>query len=194
MNEREIPVGGDFNRIFDHQDYLAMINIPDEATCVLRAHLILEEVLNVWGSKITGTEDLYAGTFVPFKTKLVIARNLGLDGGLFKLLDKINEVRNRFSHRKGYELEGSLIDSLKDHVNNMVAGAQVSPCESLHAFVSGKNAEGERVEKKYTWEDSDNRIKFVIIFVAAILKITGWIQAEFNRRNIQFTLISTFDC
>jgi len=193
MSEREVPVGGDFNRIFDHQDYLAMISIPDEATCVLRAHLILEEVLNVWGAKITGTEDLYAGAFVPFKTKLVIAKNLGLDADLFKLLNKINEIRNRFSHRKGHELEDSLIDSLKDQVNNAVPGAQVSPCESLHAFVSGKNAEGERVEKKYTWADSDNRVKFVIIFVAAILKITGWIQKEFNRRNIQFTLISTID-
>ena len=193
MNEREIPVGGDFNRIFDHQDYLAMISIPDEGTCVLRAHLILEEALNVWASKLTATEDLYAGTFVPFKTKLVIAKNLGLDADIFKLLDKINEVRNRFSHRKGYELEGSLIDSLKDQVNSVVPGAQVSPCESLHAFVSGKNAEGERVEKKYTWADSDHRIKFVIIFVAAILRITSWIQDEFNRRNIQFTLISTID-
>jgi len=99
-HRQHVPVGGDFSRIFDHQDYLAMISIPDEATCILRAHLVLEEVLNLWASKLTGTTDLYAGTFVPFKTKLVIAKNLGMNSGIYSVLDKINEIRNRFSHRK----------------------------------------------------------------------------------------------
>ncbi len=61
-------VGGDFSRIFEAKDYLAMLNVPDEATCVLRGHLILEEVLNIWSSKLTDTEDLFKGGFVSFKT------------------------------------------------------------------------------------------------------------------------------
>lgn len=31
MNSDHIAVGGDFSRIFDHKDYLAMISVPDEA-------------------------------------------------------------------------------------------------------------------------------------------------------------------
>lgn len=56
------PVGGDFNRIFDPQYYLAMIGIPSKATCVLRARPILAEALRVWASKSTATKGLYAVT------------------------------------------------------------------------------------------------------------------------------------
>ncbi|MCY1426661.1 hypothetical protein D9M71_424840 [compost metagenome] len=188
--ENHAAVGGDFNRIFDHKDYLAMVSIPDEATCILRGHLILEEVLNLWSSKLTDTEDLYAGTFFAFKTKLVISKNLGLTEELFTVLDKINEIRNRFSHRKGYELEGSEIDSLRNRVNRAVASANVQPCETFHVFVGGKDQNGNLIEKTYTWEDSDNRIKFVLIFVILMLKLTHWIQSEFQNRNINYTILN----
>lgn len=142
MNQTHVPVGGDFSQIFDHKDYLAMISIPDEATCILRGHLILEEVLNLWSGKLTQTDDLYAGAFVPFKTKLVVSKNLGLSEELFRVLDKINEVRNRFSHRKGYELEDSVIESLKTRVNEIVPSAKVQKCETFHVFVGGNDQEG----------------------------------------------------
>ena len=38
-----VGVGGDFGRVFDPEDYLTMVNALDEATVVLRAHLVLEE-------------------------------------------------------------------------------------------------------------------------------------------------------
>ena len=38
--------------------------------------------------------------------------------------------------------------------------------------------------------DSDNRVKFVLIFVILMLKFTYWIQNEFNRRGIEFTIVS----
>lgn len=188
--ENYVPIGGDFNRIFDHKDYLAMISIPDEATCILRAHLILEEVLNLWSSKLTNTEDLYLGTFVPFKTKLVISKNLGLPEELFSVLDKINEIRNRFSHRKGYELEISGIDSLKNKINSAIASANVLPCEEFHVCAGGKDQSGSPVEITYTWESGDNRIKFILIFVILMLKLTHWIQSEFHSRGINFTIIA----
>ncbi|MGN2431451.1 hypothetical protein [Pseudomonas syringae] len=100
ITDDHVAVGADFSRIFDPNDFLAMINIPDEAMCVLRGHLILEEFLNLWCSKLTNTEDLYSGTFVPFKTKLVISKNLGMSGEIFIVADRINEVRNRFSTEK----------------------------------------------------------------------------------------------
>ena len=168
-----------------------MISIPDEATCILRGHLILEEVLNLWSSKLTQTADLYAGAFVPFKTKLVVSKNLGLSEELYRVLDKINEVRNRFSHRKGYELEDSVIESLKTRVNEIVHSAEVQKCETFHVFVGGKDQDGNPKEITYTWESSGNRVKFVLIFVILMLKLTQWIQEEFINRGINYTIIST---
>jgi hypothetical protein len=56
-----VGVGGDFDRVFDPEDYLTMVNALDEATVVLRAHLVLEEFLNIWASRVTATEDLFEG-------------------------------------------------------------------------------------------------------------------------------------
>lgn len=102
---RCFPVGGDFSNVFDHEDYLAMVNTLDDSTLVLKAHLILEEFLGIWASKLTKTDDLFAGTFVPFKTKLVIGMNLGLSKELCEVLGRFNDVRNRFSHRRKYKIE-----------------------------------------------------------------------------------------
>ncbi|MDE8740611.1 hypothetical protein PZA20_02095 [Pectobacterium polaris] len=190
MNSDYIVVGGDFSRIFDHQDYLAMISIPDEATCILRGHLILEEVLNLWSSKITSTEDLYAGIFVSFKTKLVVSRNLGLSEEIFSVLDKVNDIRNKFSHRKGYQLENSQIESLKTKVDNLTGSALIRSCETFDVSVGGRDEHGNPKEIVYTWGSSDNRVKFVLIFVILMLKITSWIQSEFSRRSIEYNIIS----
>lgn len=189
MNERQVAVGGDFSRIFDRRDYLAMVSIPDEATCVLRAHLILEEVLNLWSSKLTGTDDLYAGTFVPFKTKLVVSKNLGLRDDIFDVLERINKIRNDLSHKKGCQLEKSWIDSLCSRIDGIASDVQLQPCKEFHAYVGGKDAEGTPVEKTYRWKDGDNRIRFVIMFVVLMLKITHWIQTEFRARKIEYTII-----
>lgn len=193
MNEKIVAVGGDFNRIFDHKDYLVMISIPDEATCILRGHLILEEVLNLWTSKLTNTVDLYSGAFVPFKTKLVVSKNLGMSQELFSVLDKVNDIRNRFSHRKGYQIENSAIDSLKKRVDSILEPATIQKCETFHVYVGGKDQNGNPTELKYTWESSDNRVKFVLIFVILMLKLTHWIQIEFKNRGIDYTIISIKD-
>jgi len=191
MNDDHIAVGGDFNRIFDHKDYLAMISIPDEATCILRGHLILEEVLNLWSSKATNTEDLYAGIHVPFKTKLVVSRKLGISEEIFSVLDKVNDIRNKFSHRKGYQLENSQIESLKTKVDNLTSSALTQKCETFNVFVGGRDEHGNPKEITYTWGSSENRVRFVLIFVILMLKITSWIQSEFISRGIEYSIIST---
>lgn len=48
IGQDHVGVGGDFARVFDAEDYMAMVNALDEATVVLRAHLVLEEFLNIW--------------------------------------------------------------------------------------------------------------------------------------------------
>ena len=189
-NERHVPIGGDFSKIFDHGDYLAMVNIPDQAACVLRAHLILEEALNLWANKVTNCSDLFGGTFVPFKTKLVISKNLGFDGEFFEILDKINVIRNRYSHRRGYELDAQSIESIRNKVNAITEPATLLKCEEFSVFISGKNSSGQAREITHTYKEGDDRVKFLIIFVMLMLKLAWWMQNDFQKRGISYTIIS----
>ena len=182
------------NSIFDHKDYLAMINIPDEATCVLRGHLILEEVLNLYSSKLTNTEDLFAGPFISFKNKLHICKNLGFSEEIFETFDKINDTRNRFSHRKGYVLQHSEINALKDRINKIVKSAKIqNSAEDFHVFTSGKDKNGETKEITYKWESSDNRIKFVLIFVSYFFSrsLPGFKKNCNTEEGINYKIIET---
>ncbi|QVK30979.1 hypothetical protein [Pseudomonas syringae] len=188
ITDDHIAIGADFSRIFDSNDFLAMLNIPDEAMCVLRAHLILEEFLNLWSSKVTNTEDLYNGTFIPFKTKLVISRNLGMSDDIFMVADRINDVRNRFSHRKGHILEKSTIDALRTKVDDLETNVPMLKCNDFKLFISGKDQYGNPAELTHTWGEADNRIRFLIVFLSFMLKFTHWITGEFVMRGIAYEI------
>lgn len=185
-----VKVGGDFARVFDQEDYMSMINALDEATVVLRAHLVLEEFLNIWCSRITGTEDLFTGAFVPFKTKLVVARNLGLAKDYDDILDKFNEIRNRYSHRRKYALEMSALDALRVRVNALSSNPSLLPCEDYHIFVEGVDQNGQRKEIVHKWPTADTKKKVLLVFVQLVMKFVQWMQLEFNERGIKYELVT----
>ena len=187
--ETQVRVGGDFARVFDHEDYLIMLNSLDEVSVVLRAHMILEEFLNIWCSRVTGTEDLFFGTFVPFKTKLVIARNLGLSPEYEDILDKLNEVRNRYSHKRKYAIEQSKLDSLKDKVNALPSEPPLLPCEQYHIFATGQDQFGRPHELRYEWATADTKKRMLLIVIQLVMKFVQWMQIEFLRRGIQYNLV-----
>jgi hypothetical protein len=191
--ERNVQVGGDFANIFDAKDYLAMLNTSDQAACVLRGHMVLEEFVDLWANKVTDCDDLFGGIFVPFKTKLVMGKNLGMSEEIFKVLDKVNDIRNRFGHRRGYELDQQTIDALKNRVNTISGPENINNCEDFHLFRSGIAPDGQRREISHTYHEGDDRMKFVIIFVILMLKLCWWMQSEFQQRGIKYTIIARVD-
>ena len=122
-------IGGDFANVFDNSDYIALINSTDTAGIILRTHLILEDFINIWCSKITGTEDLFDGPFIAFKAKLNISKNLGLDKQFYDVLDKFNTIRNRYSHRRQYLLEESSLDSLCTSIDMLPPTEKILSCQ-----------------------------------------------------------------
>ena len=188
-HDTHVGVGGDFARVFDHEDYLIMFNSLDEVSVVLRAHMILEEFLNIWCSRITGADDLFSGTFVPFKTKLVVARNLGLAQEYEDILDRFNDVRNRYSHKRKYALEQSKLDSLKDKVNALHSEPPMLPCEQYHIFAQGEDQFGRPQEVRHEWSSTDTKKRVLLVIVQLVLKFVQWMQAEFNRRGIRYSLV-----
>ncbi|MDZ7594580.1 MAG: hypothetical protein U0932_08015 [Thiobacillus sp.] len=187
--ETHVGVGGDFARVFDHEDYLIMFNSLDEVSVVLRAHMILEEFLNIWCSRTTRTDDLFAGTFVPFKTKLIVARNLGLSSEYEDILDKFNEIRNRYSHKRKYALDQSKLNSIKDKVNALHSEPPMLPCEEYHIFAQGKDQFGQPQEIRHEWSSTDTKKRVLLVVVQLFMKLVQWMQAEFNRRGIQYSLV-----
>jgi hypothetical protein len=189
--ETHVAVGSDFARIFDQEDYLIMFNSLDEASVVLRAHLILEEFLNIWCSRLTGTDDLFAGplAFVPFKTKLVVPRNLGLSSECDEILDKFNEVRNRYSRRRNYAFEQSTLDVLKHKVNALASEPPLLPCEDFQLFAQGTDQHGLLQEMRYEWSTHDMKKRVLLVFVQLVMKLVQWMQAEFTRRGVTYNLV-----
>lgn len=185
----QVAVGGDFARVFDPEDYLTMVNALDEATVVLRAHLVLEEFLNIWAAQVTGTEDLFEGGFVPFKTKLFICKNLGFAPEFVRVFDRVNDIRNRYSHRRKYKLEESGLISFRDMVNALPSPEPMSPCETFEIYLEGEDPSGMRKQLTHTWETADTMKRLALIQVILVLKLVQWMQQAFNERGINYTLV-----
>ena len=188
-----IGVGGDFANVLDHNDYLALINSTDTAGVVLRAHLILEDFLNIWCSKISGSEDLFKGPFIGFRSKLSIAQNLGLDSKIFEVLDRFNKIRNSYSHNRKYTLEQSRLDALILFVDELPLSENLLPCKEFSIHIGGiDSTTGKDTERSYKYEDADLNKKIIIVFIVLVLNLLGWMQSEFERKGINYTIISDF--
>lgn len=188
-----VNIGGDFANVLDHNDYLDLINSTDTAGVVLRAHLILEDFLNIWCSKTSGSEDLFKGPFIGFRSKLSIAQNLGLDSKIFEVLDRFNKIRNRYSHNRRYTLEQSRLDALISFVDDLHISEKLLPCKDFSIYIGGADAAtGRNKEISYKYEDADLNKKIIIVFMVLVLNLLSWMQSEFERRGIHYTLISDF--
>jgi len=186
--ERHVPVGGDFVRIFDEQTFLSMLNSRDEAVVALKFHLVMEEFINIWCSKITGLNDFFKGIdFVPFKTKLQIAKNLGLSDDFFRSLDKLNGIRNKYSHRLKFEVGDSDVESLAALIDNCAIDSMVNRCSDFSVESSGLGPDGLRISQLHNWS-SDNKKKLFIMCVTLTMKLTFWMQEQFNSKGISYTL------
>ena len=152
-----VGVGGDFARVFDPEDYMTMVNALDEATVVLRAHLVLEEFLNIWAARITATEDLFDGGFIPFKTKLLICKNLGFSSKFAEVFDRMNTIRNRYSHRRKYNLEESGLVGLRDAVDALPSQKHMLPCEKFEIYLEGQDVNGAPKQVTYNWSGAEDR-------------------------------------
>ncbi|MDR6641173.1 hypothetical protein J2X57_000367 [Luteibacter sp. 1214] len=187
-SELHVPVGGDFTNIFDAKTLLSMLNSQDESTVVLKFHLIMEEFINIWCAKTTAVDDLFAGIdFVPFKTKLAIAHNLGLPDAGRKALDKINTIRNRYSHRLKFEASAGDIESLMTLIDNAFPETNVNKCSQSVISSEGSDAMGRRATQRHEWSSGASK-QFFLMCVTLTMKLTIWIQNEFKTRGIAYTL------
>lgn len=185
-----VRVGGDLKQAFNAEDYLAMLNPLDEASVALRIHTILEEFLNIWCDRVTGTNRLFGETFVPFKKKLAIAQDLGFAAEYADIFDKFNEIRNSYSHKRKYARERETLNLIKDKVNAL--SAPMPPCEGP-SICEAPNISDEETDQfgqaqkiQSEWASSDIKKKLLLVFIPLVMKLTQWMQIEFARRGIEY--------
>ena len=80
-----------------------------------------------------------------------------------------------------YRLEINEVESLKDKVNQIDFGAKLANCENFEAYAIGPGPDGNPVKIVHKWEGSDNRVRFLILFVILCLKVTHWLQIDFGK-------------
>lgn len=183
-----VSVGGDFTNVFDSETFLTMLNSRDEAAVALKFHLIMEEFINIWCAKITGLDDLFHGLdFVAFKTKLQIAKNLGLSVDVVRALEKLNWIRNRYSHRLKFQVGTADIESLAALIDNCVPDAMVNKCSEFYVESSGVDQSGLRVSKNHNWSAGSAK-KIFIMCVTLTMKMTFWMQSQFDEKGVRYTL------
>lgn len=90
-------------------------------------------------ARVTATKDLLEGGFVAFKTKLSICKNLGFASEFAEVFDRMNTIRNRYSHRRKYKLEDSRLVSLRDAVDALPSPYPLVPCEKFEIYLEGQD-------------------------------------------------------
>lgn len=180
-------ISGDFEKIFDLGNMNSLINSNDEIAIMLRGHLILEEFLNLWATKITDTNDLFSDNFYTFKIKLSLAEKLGFRNDFVKCFDAINKLRNKLSHKIGYKISGSELESIKALVDNIGMDNLFYKCEQYYIGKEGilKSEKHSVIED---WQNMDNKNRFLVVICILFLKVIFWMQTEFINRNIKLQI------
>ncbi len=169
MNKLDQPFKFDFGKFEfltlhtgQSEKFIAACETEDDIGTVLRLHLLLEKDLEAWCACATGNGGIFKGfgesLFLNFAAKNQLAHNLGLSEDLFKIIKRINKVRNDRSHQiDNLEVTDSEIASLKDLVSANYPSNLV-PIDQFQAQIN------QGAIYNFVSKETPNRIKFIMLF------------------------------
>ncbi|MBN6528556.1 hypothetical protein JZM32_11155 [Acinetobacter pittii] len=173
--------GYDFGKAFEPDIAILLATTSDELGSVLRAHFCLEEFLDVWCNTITNVKDFLDIGFIGFDKKLLIAKKLGLPDELSVVLKKFNKLRNNYTHDSSSVLNIDILNDIKNAINIVDAHSSqpIPNCEDMPLEIGGK---------KISWdgEDTNNRERFVLLYLTFSMKLFNRFNYEFLSRKIAF--------
>lgn len=153
----------DKKRLKEKQQELSKIfgNIDKESLVVIKGHLLIEESLNYIIENFVHHSEFMNKAKLSFYQKINVARSMSLseqDNTMWILIEKINTLRNDFSHR----LESEKRD------------------EKINLIISLYNSEMKNSEFEQDWEKEDfpEFLAFVISFCLGFL---GNFEEEIKR-------------
>ncbi len=94
-----------------------MLNIllnEDELGAVVRAHILIEQYIDHFLSLAVIKNDYLNKMSIDFSNKVKLAVALGLDEEIYKPINSITSIRNKFAHRADFKLDSSDVKSFYD--------------------------------------------------------------------------------
>jgi len=144
-----------------------------------------EECLNLWVRKTTDCSEIFDRGMFQFRTKLDLARNLGLPEKISVAFERLNKIRNRFAHRlDAASIQQGELEAFK----NSVEAIETKPALGEWGDHIDAGIPKDGVLLKYSAPDTDDRQKVSIIMDVLMGKIFLVYQEEFKIRNIPLQL------
>lgn len=181
-----IKLNHDFAKFIDPAFYADIIKKEDEASCVLKLHLLCERFLNVYlDERVPDNQKEFFEVgkgqhkqiLKYFNEKLQVSIAFGLPVEIAKPLKSINTIRNDFAHKFDATLESESvkiyfqrIDDFK--LNNSAAAYLDDPVTNQCVMADGS---------KFCAKDS-SIAGFTIATFIFINKAAAWLVNDLNRR------------
>lgn len=141
-------------------------NAKDDLLVVLRIHLMCENLLEAWICASIGESDFFVHPKelrLTFSNKLGIAYNLKLPKPAYDFFKKINQVRNKFSHKIEHrDITVGLASELESTITKLV------PHNAPKITISEDNKEIYSIDDPSTPE----RVKLCLLFIVFQLNLT----------------------
>lgn len=156
---------------------IAAIETEDELGMVLRLHLAIEQLLNVYLKQMRKGEIAeYVKEPREFGGKLSLAAAFGLPLHLVRLMHLINSMRNKLAHHQSFSINANHIAELAKAVNKL------SEIDKTFAPVEKRWVEFvvKRPGKKISFGEEGSRIDFLIAVTAFYSFAALWIMAKFG--------------
>lgn len=184
-------IGGDFEKAFRYERILKLVNVNDDIATVLRLHLVIKNILELWVSKATQHPEILAHGRFSFAHKLALAEGSGLPQDLAKAYGHINKVRNQIAHAKTEELSDAQVESMAALTDNIVTGIKENDdlkVRKLHLGIGGILPSGEAATQQLEYATSSNRIKLIIAGCILLTKSVALFTSELSRMGVPLTV------
>ena len=108
------------DKLFDIETMMAAMETEDEVGCVLRIHLMAENVLVNYIDAVKNPEtEKYLGKMRDYGVKMAVAAALGMPKSILQVLFHVNRIRNDFAHRGASNLDAGDVQNLQRFVDEV---------------------------------------------------------------------------
>ncbi|MBA4819470.1 hypothetical protein OLZ33_08585 [Pantoea ananatis] len=161
-----------------HEKFIAAAETEDDIGTVLRLHLLLEKDLEAWCACATGNGNIFKGfgenLGLDFAAKNQLAHNLGLSEELYKVIKRMNKLRNARSHQiDNSEITNSEIASL----TSLISANYPSNLLPMNEFQAQIN---KGIIYNFISEETPNRIKFLMLFSMLKMRMCEEAKAQIH--------------
>lgn len=180
-------VGADFINVLDINVIIALLDTNDDIGAVLRIHFLLENLLELWCSKITGYEDFFDfDDRISFNMKLKLAKKLEMNPEVASFIKVFNTFRNDMAHLKGSIISDDVLDKLRHALNRIP-----SFDEKKIPKIEDPEWVGEFDNREISWNDSNisNKDKLTFIYFTFCLKVISVFINDLSEKGISVSYI-----